>query len=144
VSAECLHPRWSWCEGNLVGGAMFDFPGELKVYYTGSLAATGSETTWNGDIRIVGSDGTIELINDEPMIVRNNKSVERLPLPEMDYVSQAYSLHEFIRSVRDDTTPITDVKDNIRSFMMVYAAIDSARKRQRVAYGDYLKSLHTV
>ena len=115
IQAHGMRPPWSWCEGNMVGGAVFEFPGGITAYYFGSLEDAGTETTWNGDVRIVGKDGAIELIRDVPVWVKSDRSVEPLPLPEMEYTSQSYSLHEFVRSVRSDTTPVTDLKDNVKS-----------------------------
>lgn len=143
VNAQASRPSWSWCEGNLVGGAIFEFPANVTVYYVGSLAAAGSETTWNGDIRINGSRGAIELVDDIPVLIHDGKDAEPLPLPSPAYAGQIRSIDDFVRAVRQDSEPVTGLEDNIRSFLMVHAAIESSRQQRRVEYDAYWKAMQS-
>jgi predicted dehydrogenase len=142
VTAQGIRPAWSWCEGITVGGAIFEFPKGVLMNYFGSLSDFGSSTTWNGDIRITGSEGAVELSHDVPYLTGKGGERQELPLPEMQYSSQGYSLHQFVHSVRHGTTPITDLSDNIKSHLMVHAVIQSIRSNRRVAYDDYFQALY--
>lgn len=142
VTAHGIRPSWSWCEGITVGGAIFEFPKGILMNYFGSLSDFGSPTTWNGEIRITGSEGAVELCNDIPYLSGKGGERQELPLPQMQYSSQGYSLHQFIYSIRHDTRPDTDLMDNIKSHLMVHTVIQSIHRNERVAYDDYLQALN--
>ncbi|CAG7645167.1 Gfo/Idh/MocA family protein [Paenibacillus allorhizosphaerae] len=134
VCASGFRPSWSWCEGNMVNGAFFRFPGEVNVHYFGSLEDTGTLTPWNGNFRLVGNEGAIELTDDVPTLVRKDGSKEQLPLPALPYESKGFTLDAFVRSVRSGAPSVTDLSDNIRTFLMVDGAIQSAREQRWVDY----------
>lgn len=136
VTAQGTSPSWSWCEGITVGGAIFNFPDGVQANYFGTLEETGTMTSWNGTARFVGSEGAIELTNDIPTLVKKDGTVEALPLPKMEQTSKGYTLQEFVKSIQQDTVPVTDVSDNLRTFLMVQGVIKSARTNERFVY-DY-------
>lgn len=134
VCANGFRPSWSWCEGNMVNGAFFRFPGDVTVNYFGSLEDSGTLTPWNGNFRLVGSEGAIELTDDVPALVRKDGTREPLPIPALAYESKGFTLAAFAQSVRSGTPSVTDISDNIRTFLMVNGAIQSAREHRWVDY----------
>ncbi|TVY01015.1 Gfo/Idh/MocA family protein [Paenibacillus cremeus] len=138
VSASSVRPSWSWCEGSMVSSACFRFPGGVTAHYFGSLEETGTLTPWNGNFRIVGSEGAIELTDDVPYWVRKGEGdgtvKELLPVAELPYESKSFTLDAFVQAAQTGEPGVTDITDNIRTFLMVAGAIDSARTQQWVNY----------
>ncbi|MCZ8512694.1 Gfo/Idh/MocA family oxidoreductase [Paenibacillus filicis] len=134
VCAQGFRPSWTWCEGSMVNGAFFEFPGGIRVNYFGSLEETGSLTPWNGNFRITGSEGAVELTEDVPYVVRRDGSREELALPDGTAESKKVTLDMFKDAVLEGTKAATDITDNIRTFLMVSGAIESARTQRWVTY----------
>jgi predicted dehydrogenase len=144
VYAQSFRPSWSWFEGHSAASVLMRFGGELHVAYSGSWVGTGPQTTWSGTIEIEGTDGVLILRNDEITHYARGKpngdqpAGRVLPLQELTHDAQTESLARFAAAVRDGTRPETDIRDNIRSFAIVCAALASARSGQPVRLKDML------
>lgn len=143
IFAQSFQPPWSWFKGKPCATAVFRFRDDIHVNYFGSWVSRGHQTSWIGDIRIVGSKGAIELINDEVHILLGEdlEIKEHIPveLVELPYNDRAMSLNEMISSIRENRMPLTSVEDNIHSFEMTCAAIESAQSGANICFADFSK-----
>ena len=70
-----------------------------------------------------------------------NPPLESSPLPpvHLEHSGFAYSLYELAAAIREGREPVTGARDNIRSFAMAMAAIESARSGRPVDVQEYLR-----
>lgn len=131
--ARTYRPAWSmfkgapaiWAEASLTGG--------VHAEVTGTFSARGFETVQEGMITLTGSGGTLRYGEDRRVrLYRDGKSDEipMLPMAETDCV---YTLSHFLECLRNGARPVTDLDDNLRTFSMVLAALESDGSAQRVA-----------
>ncbi len=141
----CLetNPRGSWYAHGAAANAIFEFSDDVVFNYRGSWSAEGANTSWESAWRIVGTKGT--LIWDggdsfEAKVVSGDTGFFRdlvaLDVPGPADADQAYGhasvLAEFLNAIESGRAPETASDDNIKSLAMVFAAIESAKTRQRV------------
>jgi predicted dehydrogenase len=137
------NPGSSWYAQGSVANAIFEFSDDVLFTYRGSWSAEGANTSWDSSWRIVGSKGT--LLWDgadkfEANIVAGSEGffrpLEPLAVAQPADPAQTHGhasvLLDFIDSIEAGRPPETVSSDNINSLAMVFAAIDSARTRQRV------------
>ncbi|MEI7834170.1 MAG: Gfo/Idh/MocA family oxidoreductase, partial [bacterium] len=109
--------------------------------YRGSWCAEGCHTSWNGDWRIIGDRGTLIFEHDNDphgQLVAGDEGFQR-PLAELpvadsplEFTGMRGALREMLAYLRTGERPQTECHDNINSFAMVFAAMESARKGKRV------------
>lgn len=138
------NPASSWYAGGSVANAIFEFSDDVLFTYRGAWSAEGANTSWDSAWRIVGSKGTL-LWDGEQGFVANVvagsegffRPLEPLAvLPPVDPAQthgHASVLLDFIAAIEAGRQPETVSSDNIVSLAMVFAAIESARTRERVA-----------
>jgi predicted dehydrogenase len=144
VYAKSFRPSWSWFSGNPSASLSIDFENDVQVSYFGSWVSRGKETSWNGDIRIVGEKGAIEVIDDEVTVYlvdeKGEVTSESIQLVDVSFDDRTSSLDNMIHSILTNTTPATSVEDNIRSFQLTCATIESAQSGETVQIPHKLKS----
>ena len=104
------------------------------VAYEGTwAAASGRETSWNGDWELVGERGRATWTGGVQDALRGTVSVERygsptrrVPLPLLPALDRLGTLHELRRAIADGTPPETSLEDNVRSLSAVFALARSA------------------
>jgi len=142
VTARSFRPPWSQYQGQPASEVIVELDNGLVVGYSGTWAARGRYTLWDGDITITGPRGCLRLdASNSVRLFRDEgpdggewtgtapsdaegQVLEPLPLGLDDL---DYSLSLFLTSVRNGTAPATSVDDNFHSFAMVAAALESAR-----------------
>ena len=142
VYALEYNPQGSWYAGDVAATCVFELTGGVVFTYRGSWCAEGCHTSWNGNWRIVGEQGTLLYEQDQPprgQVVDGDEGFNR-PLRDLSMVASPRqqsgmhgSLCELLAYLRGGPTPQTECHDNFRSLAMVQAAIESSRQRQRVA-----------
>jgi len=141
VYAREFNPAGSWYAGDVAASCIFEMSDGVVFTYRGSWCAEGCRTSWNGDWRIIGTRGTLLYEQDaEPggEIVVGRKGFHRKtrPLralqPRLKHTGMHGALREMLRFLRTGKVPQTHCRDNIKSLAMVFAVIDSNRKRRRV------------
>ncbi|WP_165842298.1 Gfo/Idh/MocA family protein [Paenibacillus xerothermodurans] len=141
VMAHSFRPDWSWFSGKPSASAVIRFEQDVHVHYFGSWVSRGQETTWNGDIRIVGDRGAIEMIGDEVKLwlgeAPHQAVCQDIELIVMPCDDRASSLDNFVAAVVGGTEPATSIGDNIRSFELTCAAIRSAQTGQRINISEF-------
>ena len=133
IQATSFRPSWSWFKGNPHADAAMTFSKGVHVHYRGRWAGKGKKTTWNGDIRLVGERGAIELIDDQVLLYQGEQDTpEEIPLIKTPASDRMISLDSFIQVIKEDTVPPTSIEDNIKSLQLTWAAIESSKTGERV------------
>ncbi len=142
VYAEEYNPPDSWSRGDNAANCIFEMTGGAYFAYRGSWCSKGCPTSWNGNWRLVGTKGTLLYEQDEPARgevttakAKNFRGPHRKLRVNTSRTKKTYQhggLAEMLRFLRTGRVPQTEAHDNIKSLAMVFAAIESARKRRRV------------
>jgi predicted dehydrogenase len=146
VYAEEFNPNWSWYKHGSSATCLFEMDGGAKFSYRGSWCADGLHTSWEGEWRAVGPQGTAkwdghssiqaELIEGNEGFHRPVRHLHADPIDEPGGI--AGSLREFLWALETGGTPKGECHDNIKSLAMVFGAIESAKRGERVAIEEML------
>lgn len=143
VYAYESNPHGSWYAHGAAANAIFEFSGEVVFTYRGSWVAEGGTTSWESAWRVIGTNGTLlwdgadafqlKQIADNSGFLRPLKDAAVSPPPHPSQThGHASVITEFLDAIETGRAPETAGADNIKSLAMVFAAIESARTRQRV------------
>jgi predicted dehydrogenase len=146
VGVYCLetNPAGSWYAHGAAANAVFEFTGDVVVTSRGSWCAEGADTNWDSSWRIIGTKGTLLWDGEDGFaakIVDGNEGFFRplrevdVPPPANDRETRGHAsvIAGFLDAVDSGGVPETAGNDNIKSLAMVFAAIESARTRQRIS-----------
>jgi predicted dehydrogenase len=141
VYALEFNPKGSWYRGDVAATCVFEMTAGVVFTYRGSWCAEGCHTSWNGDWRITGDQGTLVYERDmDPrgQVLAGHEGFNR-PLTDLAVATSpidCYGMHgalrEMLRFLRTGEKPQTECHDNIHSLAMVCGAKDSSRTGQRV------------
>ena len=146
VYADEFNPNWSWYRGNASATCIFEMSDGLRYTYRGSWCAEGSPSSWEGDWRAVGENGTAlwDGFGDphgQVVTVPGGFHSEVGDIAEKSFEIKsgiAGSLAEFVHALQTGAVPNGECHDNIKSFAMVCAAVESARRSERVELAELL------
>ena len=150
VYARSWNPGWSWYRGRACSSALFEMSGDIRVNYFGSWCTQGQQTAWEGKIQIVGENGSLDLVDKQtlhfyPADLQREPGtspapqvipIEPLPRREIDY-----ALNEFLAALAGDREPECSVTENLRTFAMACAAVESCRSGALVPLAGLLERL---
>lgn len=140
VYCEDFNPSWSWYEGAAAAHAVFEFSSGVRFGYTGSWCSPGNETSWNGEWRISGSEGTIEWDGEDlPRMTVGADEPEVLTPSNSEPLEIAGALGEFVEALKTGSVPFGEAHRNLLSLAMVEAAITSSERRSSVDMGEILQ-----
>ena len=141
----CLetNPTGSWYANGASAIAIFEFTNGVIFDYRGSWCAEGADTNWDSAWRIVGTKGTliwdgmdgfqIKVVDGADGFHRHLREVAIQPAKDPRLTEDHTSvIREFIAALDEGRSPETAGTDNIKSLAMVFGAIESSAKRQRV------------
>ncbi len=148
VYAEEFNPGWSWYKGDACASAIFEMSGGLRFTYRGSWCAEGLHTSWDADWRAVGPRGSAIWKNNELPVSQTitrkagffSECEEQTEPTEEIASGIAGSLTEFIEAIQTGRMPNGECHDNIKSLAMVFAAIESSKRKERVLIEEILLS----
>jgi predicted dehydrogenase len=142
VYAEEFNPPDSWSQGDNAANCIFEMTGGVYFVYRGSWCAKGCPTSWNGNWRLIGTKGTLLYEQDEPAHgeavtskTKGHRGPHRKIRVTKSPIKKTYmhgALAEMLRFLKTGRAPQTEGHDNIKSLAMVFAAMESSRKRRRV------------
>jgi predicted dehydrogenase len=139
VYCEEYNPDWSWYAGDAASTAIFEMTGGIRYVYTGSWCSDGLQTEWNSNWRVSGRHGTASWDGTaEPHLELVDESVPATAAAVAPGQGIAGSLRDFVHALRTGETPMGECGENILSLAMVYAAIESASRGERVRIDDIL------
>ncbi len=141
----CLetNPKGSWYRDGAAANAIFEFGNSVVVTYRGSWCAEGADTSWDSSWRIIGTKGTLlwdgeagftlrQVADDTGFSRKLADTSVPFPSDPSETLSHASVIAGFLDAIDGRQPPETAGTDNIKSLSMVFAAIESARKQQRV------------
>lgn len=142
VSCSEYNPPWSWFKGAASAIADFELATGAHFSYEGSWCALGLETSWQSSWRALGPCGAVswdgagelvaEIAPDGPERSGGREAVRLEPRP-IAAEGLAGVLADFIAALGGGPKPMTECHDNIKSFAMVVAALESARTGRRTS-----------
>lgn len=126
--------------GPMTAAALIDFAGGVVVNYRGTFASVQEQTAWSGEWRMEFDRGEVRWsCRGEPDVVRlvtGAGAEQTIELPTVARCDRAGSVAEFVSAIRGRRQPETAGVDNLSSFAICCAAIESAHARAPVALGD--------
>jgi len=141
----CLetNPHGSWYAQGAAANAIFEFSDGVVFNYRGSWSAEGANTSWESAWRIVGSKGTLLWDGYDSFEAKGPigdtgffRDLGPIDVPEPADPAQTHGhasvIADFVGAIETGRAPETVSSDNIKSLAMVFAAIESAKIRQRV------------
>ncbi|TCN26107.1 Gfo/Idh/MocA family protein [Mesobacillus foraminis] len=145
VSVYCheYNPPGSWYKGNASAICIFEMTGGIVFTYRGSWCAEGFNTSWESDWRVTGSKGSIlwdghnlpvcEVV-DEKMPKEFLRGVQSIETESAWDGREGHwgCLDEMFSALEENRKAETDCHDNIKSMAMVFGAIESAKKMEKV------------
>lgn len=137
-----FNPEGSWYKGNVSAVCIFEMDDGSVFTYRGSWCAEGFPTSWEGDWRIIGTEGTAkwdglhlptaEVVNKEGTGFILPTEKKEAPRTWDGKEEHDGCLDEMFASIEKDRLAETDCRDNIKSMEMVFAAIQSAKEGRKV------------
>ena len=143
VYCQSFNPKRSWYKGDASAIVIFEMTDGIIFSYRGSWCAEGQNTQWDSSWRLVGNSGSATWDGSDTFHAQSIKpdgkhgfhremqdlSVPTTPLPQTSHLGV---MHEFVAALREGRKPETDCTDNIKSLAMVLAAVESARRGEKV------------
>lgn len=127
VYAKAWNPSWSWYSGYPSINIDIEMEKAIKVSYRGSLVAQNNSTGWLGTWRIEGSKGIVELVGDEIQLHKgDSKEIIKV---DKGTESRRKVLDEFVSSLEEKRRGETDISDNIKTYKIIHASIESINKK---------------
>lgn len=140
VFVRAFRPSWTWFAGRPAAAGLLQF-GDVAVSYSGTFAARGRETLPEGAITLTGEGGTLRLDERGEVTLHRDGRATRMPRPALPREDLATSLEHLLGALRTGTRPETGLGDNVKSFAIVCAALESSRTGRPVAVPPLLASL---
>ncbi len=146
VYAEEFNPSWSWYDGDACATCLFEMSDNLRFTYRGSWCAEGLHSSWEGNWRAVGDKGTAIWDGSDKIVgeVLESANGFHSTMRPIETHSQTIkwgiegSLLEFLDALRTGKTPQGECHDNIKSLAMVFGALESNKRKQRVDIAEIL------
>jgi predicted dehydrogenase len=136
VVGRSFRPSWSWLDGHTAAAAVLTMASGLVVDYGGTMVARGLPTPPEGLIAVTGDAGTLYL--DERGELTLHGQGEPRPLPGEPVVDGelGHGLAGFVEAIRSGRPAETDLADNLRSFALLLAVLESARTGRAASPAD--------
>ncbi|HVY21143.1 MAG TPA: Gfo/Idh/MocA family oxidoreductase [Bauldia sp.] len=144
VYCQQYNPTGSWYAHGAAANAIFEFSDDVIFTYRGSWCAEGADTSWDSSWRVIGTKGTLlwdgadsfeaNAVVEDTGFLRPLAPVEvAAPADPAQTHGHASAIADFLDAIATRRAPETASSDSINSLAMVFAAIESARARQRIA-----------
>lgn len=138
VVATSFRPAWSWFAGNTAAAAILTTAAGCVVGYGGTMVAQGFETPQEGLITVSGERGTLHLDAASRVLLAAGGATRELPGEPVPEGELGRGLAQFVAAIRTGRPPETHVGDNIHTFALLMAVVESARARHPVRVADLL------
>ena len=145
VSVYCheFNPHGSWYEGNAAAICIFEMSDGSVFNYRGSWCAEGAPTSWESSWRVNGTKGTAiwdgkhepyaEIVKPaEGRVFMNEFERVEAKASELEHEGHYGCLDEMFAALSEGRKAETDHTDNMKSMKMVFGALESAAKGQKI------------
>lgn len=141
IAMEGFNPPWSWFRGNAAATGNLLFEGGIRINYFGSWVSFGQTTPWNGNIHLFGDQGTLSLENDLLFFTNREGRKEGLPFQRYETDGRIQVLQEFCSSILENRVPLTSLADNIRTFALTCATVESAKQKKWIRVDEFMQKI---
>jgi predicted dehydrogenase len=133
VYAEDYNTPDSWARHGVAASALFRMSDDVRFTYSGSWCPHGYQNSWDGDWRLQCTEGSLHykqmqrgeaLRGDIDGTAKETTSID-IQVSEPPAGGQHAALRELLKYMADGTMPQSECHDNIKSFAMVCAAVES-------------------
>lgn len=146
VFADQFNPSWSWYQQDSSAICLFEMEAGTRFTYRGSWCSEGMHTSWESEWRAVGTKGTVKWDGNESIrgeiVTETNGFHSNFDKVEVTAEEAKYgiaaSLDDFLQALKTGTTPQGECHDNIYSLAMVFAAIESSKRKEIVQIAEIL------
>jgi len=155
VSVYCceFNPPGSWYTGHASAICIFEMSDGSIFNYRGSWCAEGAPTSWEAEWRIMGETGTAiwdghgepyaEVVapgDQEGKFIRDYVRLTPEARPQADEALSGHAgcLEEMFRALEEGRPAETDCRDNRYSMAMVLAALESAKRGEKVSIERFM------
>lgn len=150
VYCHAFNPPGSWYQGHAAAIAIFEWADQMIFEYRGSWAAEGAPTSWESNWRITGSRGTLiwdganppyaEVVEDEQSKEFMRSTRRQLAMaPATGAGGHGDALDAMMAALELGTSAETECFDNVHSLSMVFGAIQSAERGQKILLPEGLE-----
>jgi predicted dehydrogenase len=136
---------WSGFRGDVAASLRFTFEGGLPVIYEGYCRSSGDLTSWFGDVRAEGENGTLTFVHPSLYLAGRGADQLQVAAPRADLArvgdlqdGQTLAFDEFVDAVAAGRQPESSGADNLISVAMLFAAVDACHGGERRRIADYL------
>ena len=140
VQAITWNQPWGWHAGDAAHAIVFRYADGLVATHVSVACAVGSQSSWNGDWRIEGPNGSIDWDKSGTWyshLHRTEDKVDRRAIEQLEVPAQEEAMFdEFFSSIKENREPECSARDNLQSLSMVFAAIQSAKEGRSVKLSE--------
>ena len=138
------NPKWSSFQHYSSGFYLMRMDNGVHTSYEGNSSAAGIEYCWNHEYyRAEFEKGTVEIAGGNQMAIhRVGGETEVYAAPPVRYEHHHHLFDEFLNWINGGEPSETRVEDNIKSFVLVIAAMETTLDGQPKQIADYLTDLN--
>ncbi len=149
ISVYCheFNPKGSWYKGDASAVCIFEMTNDVVFTYNGSWCAKGAITSWESNWRAMGSKGAARWDGIHSPWHEKAKTEDKFPIEfnrqiielDMNIIEGHMGcIDDMITSLKKGVPAQTDCNDNIKSLMMVMAAIKSSKEQRKVYISELI------
>ena len=145
VYAEGWNPAWSQFSGKASNNVLVTMTGGVHVNYFGTWTARGQLNDYDGIMKIMGSDGSLDLPVRDTLLHYAYTGQETSPTPDPKRIPIAPLadreidgiIDAFLTALDTDAQPPCHIDDNLRTFAFNCAVLTSWREGRRVELAEF-------
>ena len=137
------NPEWSSFKHDSSGFYLMRMNNGVHTVYEGNSSAAGVTNCWHQEYyRAEFEEGTVEIAGGNQITIhRADKPPEVYEAPGVSRFGHAHLFDEFLNWLDGGTPSVTRIEDNIKSFALVIAAMETTVDGQPKRIADYLSEL---
>lgn len=136
VQAITWNQPWGWHQGDACHAIVFEYASGLRSTHVCVGCAVGSQTSWNGDWRIEGPQGSLDWDQAGTWYSHRHRTEHKVERRQVEHLQvkapEVAMVDEFFASILEDREPECSARDNLESLRMVFGAIQSAQSHAKV------------
>jgi predicted dehydrogenase len=135
------NPEWSSFKHFSSGFYLMRMDNGVHAAYEGNSSAAGITSCWHKEYyRLEFEGGTVEIgAGDEVRITRVGQELEVYQAPALEHTGHEYQLQEFVDWLEGGPASATRIEDNLQSFALVIAAMETTEDGSPKRIADYLE-----
>ncbi len=138
------NPEWSSFKHYSSGVYLMRMDNSVHTCYEGNSSAAGITNCWHQEYyRAEFEEGCVEIAGGNQITIhRVGRETEKYEAPAISRLGHEYLFDEFLNWLDGGTPSATRIEDNIKSFALVIAAMETTLDRQPKRIADYLSDLN--